>query len=96
MATRAHPPVWQIQEAKDHLSEVIDHACTEGVQTITKHGKPVVMVVPVEEWHRMQDETSRPQRKTLVEIFRDPRVVGHLVIPERDGQPAGAPIDLDG
>jgi len=39
--------VWQVQQAKNHLSEVIDRALTEGPQTITRHGKPVARVVAV-------------------------------------------------
>lgn len=39
--------VWQVQEAKNHFSEVIDRALTEGPQTVTRHGKPVVRVVAV-------------------------------------------------
>lgn len=41
------PAVWQVQEAKNHFSEVIDRALTEGPQTVTRHGKPVVRVVAV-------------------------------------------------
>ncbi len=44
--------VWQVQEAKNHFSEVIDRALSEGPQTVTRHGKPVVRVVAVEEGER--------------------------------------------
>lgn len=44
--------VWQVQEAKNHFSEVIDRALREGPQTVTRHGKPVVRVVAV------SDETA--------------------------------------
>ncbi len=40
--------VWQVQEAKNHFSEVIDRALSEGPQTVTRHGKPVVRVVAVQ------------------------------------------------
>lgn len=39
---------WQVQEAKNHFSEMIDRALREGPQTVTRHGKPVVRVVAVE------------------------------------------------
>ena len=42
-----HPPIWQLQEAKNRFSEVINAAEHEGPQTITRHGKPVAVVVPV-------------------------------------------------
>lgn len=37
--------IWQVQEAKNHFSEVIDRALTEGPQVVTRHGKVVVRVV---------------------------------------------------
>jgi len=43
----SHPPIWQLHEAKNRLSEVIAAAEHDGPQTITRHGHPVVLVVPV-------------------------------------------------
>ena len=40
--------VWQVQEAKNRFSEVIDRALREGPQVVTRHGKPVVQVVAVD------------------------------------------------
>jgi len=37
--------VWQVQEAKSRLSELMDRALKEGPQVITRHGRPVVKVV---------------------------------------------------
>lgn len=39
--------VWQVQEAKSRLSELMDRALQEGPQVITRHGKPVVRVVAI-------------------------------------------------
>jgi antitoxin Phd len=44
---------WQLQEAKNRFSEVVNLALTEGVQTITRHGKPVVVMLSQEEFRRM-------------------------------------------
>ncbi len=46
--------IWQVQQAKNHFSEVIDRALSEGPQTVTRHGKPVVRVVAVGEEGRAQ------------------------------------------
>ena len=43
------PAIWQVQEAKNHSSELIERALREGPQTVTRHGKPVVRVVAVTE-----------------------------------------------
>ncbi|AVP57305.1 type II toxin-antitoxin system Phd/YefM family antitoxin [Pulveribacter suum] len=39
--------LWQVQEAKNRFSELIERAVNEGPQTVTRHGKPVVRVVAV-------------------------------------------------
>lgn len=35
---------WPLQNAKNEFSRVVDRALTEGPQTVTRHGKPVVVV----------------------------------------------------
>lgn len=42
---------WSVAQAKARLSEVIDRAKTSP-QTITRNGKPSVVVVSAEEWQR--------------------------------------------
>lgn len=43
---------WQLQEAKNRLSEVVQRAMSEGPQTITRHGKPAAIVISAEQYHR--------------------------------------------
>jgi len=38
---------WQVQEAKNRFSEVIERAVHDGPQVVTRHGRPVVRVVAV-------------------------------------------------
>jgi prevent-host-death family protein len=40
---------WQVQEAKNHFSELIEKARSEGPQVVTRHGRPVARVVAIEE-----------------------------------------------
>ena len=49
---------WQMQEAKQKLSEVVDRAVEDGPQTITRHGVDVVVVVAIDEYRRLTD--SKP------------------------------------
>lgn len=56
---------WQLQEAKNRLSQLVDHAQHEGPQTITLRGKPTAVVIWVEDFEKL----TRP-RKPLVEFFR--------------------------
>ncbi len=39
--------VWQVQEAKNRFSELMERAATEGPQTVTRHGRAVVRVVAI-------------------------------------------------
>jgi prevent-host-death family protein len=45
--------IWQVQSAKQRLSELIERAVNEGPQTITKHGRETVVVVEVGEYRRL-------------------------------------------
>ncbi len=39
--------VWQVQEAKNRFSELMERAVSDGPQTVTRHGRAVVRVVAV-------------------------------------------------
>ena len=48
--------VWQLQTAKQKLSEVIDRAVTEGPQVISRHGRETVVVVSVQDYRRLTSD----------------------------------------
>jgi prevent-host-death family protein len=56
MVDIAHNHKWSVAEAKARLSELLDHALSDGPQPITRRGKEIAVVVSTEEWHR---KTSR-------------------------------------
>jgi len=62
---------WQLQEAKNRLSEVVRRARSEGPQVITLHGADAVVVVSARDFVRM----SRRKGK-LVDFFRKSPLVG--------------------
>lgn len=43
---------WPVADAKARLSELIDRVEREGPQVITKHGREVAVVVPIDEWRK--------------------------------------------
>ena len=45
---------WQLQTAKNRLSEVVDLAASRGPQTITRHGKPAAVVLSVQDYERIK------------------------------------------
>ena len=56
---------WQLQQAKNQFSLVVDNALSRGAQTITRHGEPTVVVISVTEYKKLQ-----PKRKKLVEVLQ--------------------------
>jgi antitoxin Phd len=75
--------VWQLQEAKNRFSEVVDLAMKGGAQTVTKHGKPAVVIVSVEEYER-----TRAPKKTLFQALRECPVDLSEIIEPRSKEPA--------
>jgi prevent-host-death family protein len=55
---------WTVAEAKAKFSEVVNHAQSEGPQTITRHGRSAVVIVAADEWER---KTRR--KGNLAEFF---------------------------
>ncbi|MHB1675123.1 MAG: type II toxin-antitoxin system Phd/YefM family antitoxin [Acidobacteriaceae bacterium] len=45
--------VWQVQEAKTRLSEVIEQASTEGPQIITRHGSERAVILSMEDYRAL-------------------------------------------
>lgn len=50
---------WQLQNAKNRLSRVVDLAAQQGPQTITKHGKPAAVVLSVADYRRIKGAGRR-------------------------------------
>ena len=68
MKADAKKSKWQLQEAKNAFSEVVNRALTEGVQTITRHGKDVVVVVSQEEFRKLAP--PKKNKRSLLEVLR--------------------------
>jgi prevent-host-death family protein len=47
------PRTWSVQDAKNRFSEVVE-AARQKPQTVTKHGKPAVVVVAADEYDRLR------------------------------------------
>jgi len=45
---------WQLQEAKNRLSKVIDNALSQGFQVITRHGEPTAVVLSMEQFNKLR------------------------------------------
>jgi antitoxin Phd len=49
----AHMAVWQVQEAKTRLSEVIEEAISKGPQFITRHGSERAVILSVKDYRAL-------------------------------------------
>jgi antitoxin Phd len=45
--------IWSVQDAKNRFSEVVE-AARRKPQTVTKHGKPTVVIVAADEYERLR------------------------------------------
>jgi prevent-host-death family protein len=59
---------WQLQEAKNRFSEVVERAIKDGPQTVTKHGKDAVVIVSAEQFQR-RTEMGKEQAQSLAEFL---------------------------
>lgn len=57
--------IWQLQEAKNKLSELIERAMKQGPQLITRRGEKAVIVMSYKEYARMKNSQTK-----LSEFFR--------------------------
>jgi len=56
---------WQVQDAKARFSEFLDATIKKGPQVVTRRGIETAVLVPIEEWNRLQ-KAARPGLKALL------------------------------
>ncbi|HZD57789.1 MAG TPA: type II toxin-antitoxin system Phd/YefM family antitoxin [Anaerolineales bacterium] len=71
--------VWQLQDAKNRFSEVVNRALAEGPQIVTRRGEEVAVVLSTDEYNRLKKSKS-----SLREFFRESPLVGVDLEVERD------------
>ncbi len=70
---------WPVQDAKARFSEFLEACIAEGPQMVTKRGAEAAVLVPVDEWRRLQ-AAARP---SLKELLLSDQARADLVIPAR-------------
>lgn len=73
---------WQLQEAKNKFSSLVEQAQHEGPQVVTKHGKPAVVVLSVEEYRRITSP-----KEGLVQFLRESPLGGITLDVSRGKEP---------
>ncbi|MFZ5470697.1 MAG: type II toxin-antitoxin system Phd/YefM family antitoxin [Myxococcota bacterium] len=73
------PKRWPVQDAKARFSELLEASTAEGPQIVTRRGEETAVVLPIDEWRRLE-RASRPELKELL-LSEEAR--GDLPIPKR-------------
>lgn len=56
---------WPVQDAKARFSELLDACVNEGPQVVTRRGTETAVLVPINEWKRLNN-AARPSLKELL------------------------------
>lgn len=67
---------WQLQDAKNRFSELVDRTLRKGPQVVTRHGRKVVVVLPYDDYERM----VRPQNNLAEFLLNSPLAGSELEI----------------
>jgi antitoxin Phd len=70
---------WPVQDAKARFSEFLEASLKEGPQIVTRRGIEAAVLVPFEEWRRLQG-SARPTLKELL-LAETPRA--EIQVPPR-------------
>lgn len=57
---------WQLQDAQARFSEFLDAALKQGPQVATRRGVETAVLVPMEEWRRVQRASRRGIKQLLL------------------------------
>ena len=63
--------VWQAQEARARFSELLEASLSEGPQIVTKYGKETAVLMPIEQWRKLE-KLAKPSLKAFL-LAPEPR-----------------------
>jgi len=81
--------IWQLQEAKNKFSEVVEAALNDGPQVITKRGADTAVVLSYADYRRLL-----LSQKKLSEFFRESPLAGVELDLTRDPSPVRTGLAL--
>lgn len=70
---------WQLQEAKNKFSSLVESAQHDGPQVVTRNGKEVVVILSVDDYHKL----TKP-KKNLAKFIRKSPLSGVDIDISRD------------
>ncbi len=57
---------WQVQEAKARFSELLEASLKEGPQVVTKCGVETAVLVPIDQWRRLEKRAERTLKDLIL------------------------------
>ncbi len=81
---------WSAQDAKASFSEFLEKCLTEGPQMVTRRGSDAAVLVPADEWHRLQASA----RRSLKELLLSDKARAETPVPPRGKARRRAPSAL--
>jgi len=72
---------WPVQDAKARFSEMLDNCLNEGPQTISRRGVAEAVLIPVDQWRRLQGDAP-----TLKDLLLANHARGDIPVPARGGR----------
>jgi prevent-host-death family protein len=82
---------WQVQDAKARFSELLEASLTKGPQMVTRRGVDAAVLVPIDEWRRLERE-RKPSLKELL-LADAPRF--DALVPARRKHRRRPPVTFD-
>ena len=82
---------WQVQHAKARFTEFLNQTLKEGPQVVTRRGVETAVLVSIEEWRRLQQQTVKPDWKSV--LLEGPRF--DIPLPERGKLRHRKPVEFD-
>jgi antitoxin Phd len=81
---------WPVQDAKARFSEFLEKCLAEGPQMVTKRGAEAAVLVPANEWRRLQ-ASARP---SLKELLLSDQARSLIAVPPRGQAKRRAPVAM--
>jgi len=82
---------WQVYDAKARFSEFLETTLKEGPQVITRRGVETAVLVPIDEWKRLQAKA----RPSIKDVLLDPNGPHDIPLPPRRPVLKLRPISFD-
>ncbi|HEV2324900.1 MAG TPA: type II toxin-antitoxin system Phd/YefM family antitoxin [Terracidiphilus sp.] len=70
---------WKVYDAKARFSELLEATLKEGPQIVTRRGVETAVLVPIDEWKRLQAQA----RPSIKDVLLDPDGPHDIPLPPR-------------